>query len=189
MPKKGGKLQLCVDCRKLNAMTVKNWYPIPSINVLLDHLSEAGFFTKFDLHSAYYQICIAKGHKWKTAFRTCYRLIENLVMPFGLTNAPAAFQQIVNILLRNLIDIFVIVYLNNILIYSSTSQEEHNQHIIAVLKKLCKADLYVKATNCDSETNKIEYLGFNVTKNGIAMDQEKVQTVPKWQPPTTTKGV
>ena len=135
VPKKDGTLRLCVDYRGLNAVTVKNRYPLPLITEILDRLVGAKFYTKLDLRDAYHRIRIRVGDEWKTAFRTRYGHFEYRVMPFGLTNAPATFQAYINTAMHGLLDEFCIVYLDDILIYSET-EEEHRQHVCAVLERL-----------------------------------------------------
>ena len=117
VPKKDGTDRLCVDYRQLNDITVKNRYPLPNIAELTDRLSRAKIFTALDLRDGYHLIRIKKGEEWKTAFRTRYGHFEYTVMPFGLTNAPATFQELINNVLRPYLDIFVIAYLDDILIY------------------------------------------------------------------------
>jgi hypothetical protein len=143
VPKAGGELRLCVDFRQLNMLTRKDRYPIPSTDMLLDQLSRAKLYTKLDLRAAYHCLRVAKGDEWKMAFRTRYGLFEYLVMPFSLTNAPAAFQGLVNIVLRQFIDRFIIVYLNNILIYSE-DPAKHDGHVRQVLDVLRANALYAK---------------------------------------------
>ena len=135
VPKKDGKLRLCVDYRKLNDITVKNRYPLPNIHELRDRLSRAKIFTALDLRDGYHLIRIAKGEEWKTAFRTRYGHYEYTVMPFGLTNALATFQELINNVLREYLDIFVIAYLDNILIYSK-NEKDHTKHVKLVLRAL-----------------------------------------------------
>jgi hypothetical protein len=146
-PKKDGTLWLCVDYWGLNAITVKNRYPIPLINELLDWLNNAKVFSKLNLLNAYYQIWIKEGDKWKTAFQTCYGHYEFLVMPMGLTNALATFQSYINNALQGYVDDFCVVYLDNILIYSQ-SEEEHTQHLKKVMECLCQSELYANPKKC-----------------------------------------
>ena len=127
-PKKDGSLRLCVDYRGLNAITIKNQYPLPLITKIMDRVTGASYFSKIDLKDAYYQIRIKARDKWKTAFRTCYGHYEFLVVPIGLTNALAIFQAYINNALCSLVDNFCIVYLDDILVFSKT-KEEHNQHL------------------------------------------------------------
>ncbi len=188
VPKKGGELRLCVDYRKLNNMTVKDRYPLPSTDMLLDQLSGARIYTKIDLRWAYHRIRIAKGHEWKTAFRTRYGLFEYLVMPFGLTNCPATFQRHVNSVLRHFIDKFVVVYLDDILIYSA-NVEEHRKHVRLVLQTLREHQLYAKAEKCDFHTTKVDYLGFIISPDGVSMDLSKVEDIVNWTQPTNQREV
>ena len=130
--KPDGSLRLVVDYRKLNSMTIKNRYPLPLISELLDRIKGAKYYTKLDLRDAFNQLRIALGDEWKTAFPTRYSHFEYLVMPFGLTNAPASMQSYVNDCLWDYLDLFCIVYLDDILIYSNTLEE----HIIQVCQVL-----------------------------------------------------
>jgi hypothetical protein len=133
--KKDGSLRLCVDFRGLNCLTKKDRYPLPLISNLLDSLCKAHLYTKIDLHHAYHLVRIAEGDEWKTAFRTCYGSFEWLVMPFGLTNTPAAFQHFMNDVFKDLLDVCVTVYLDDILIYSD-NVSDHKKHVCDVLRHL-----------------------------------------------------
>ena len=186
--KKDGSLRLCVDYRGLNKITIKNRYPLPLIAELLDRLRQAKYYTKIDLRGAYNLLRIAKGEEWKTAFRTRYGLFEYLVMPFGLTNAPATFQHLMNHHFTDMVDKFVICYLDDILIYSN-SLEEHKAHIAKVLQRLREAGLYAKAEKCEFHTTEVEFLGFVVAPDGIKMDKAKVETVLNWPTPKTLHDV
>lgn len=177
--KKDGSLRLCVDYRGINKITVKNRYPLPLINELMDRLSTAKTFTKLDIRNAYHRIRIAEGDEWKTAFRTRYGLFEYQVMRFGLTNAPASFQGFINDVLREYLDLFVVVYLDDILIYSET-EELHTVHVSLVLSKLRKAGLYAKADKCEFDVNEVEFLGFRVGTEGVSMDPAKVACIMDW---------
>ena len=126
--KKDGSLRLCVDFRALNKVTKKDRYSLPLISDLLDAPSRASVYTKLDLRHAYHLVRIAEGDEWKTAFRTRYGSFEWLVMPFGLTNAPAAFQRFINSVFSDLLDVCVIVYLDDVLIFSD-SLEQHHEHV------------------------------------------------------------
>lgn len=132
VPKKNGKLRLVVDYRRLNEITLKDRTLLPLITELKNRLHSKKVFTALDLKGAYNLICIKEGHEWKTAFRTKFGLYEYLVMPFGLTNAPATFQRIINNMLREHLDIFVIYYLDDILIFSNL-EEEYTEHVYKVL--------------------------------------------------------
>lgn len=184
--KKDGTLRLCVDYRKLNAITVKNRYPLPLIGELLDQLRQAKVYSKIDLRGAYHLLRIAEGEEWKTAFRTKYGSFEYRVMPFGLTNAPASFQHLMNHIFRDMLDISVIVYLDDILIFSQ-SEEEHKGHVREVLRRLREFQLYAKPEKCEFHTNRVEFLGFIVTPNGIEMDPGKVEAITKWPKPNNLK--
>ena len=126
--KKDGTLQLCVDFRNLNKITRKNRYPIPLVSNLIDQLGLAKIYTMFDLRAGYYNVRIASGHKWKTSFRTHYGSFEFLVMPMGLTNAPATFQHFMNDIFQDMSNVFVVVYLDDILIYSKL-EHVHRDHV------------------------------------------------------------
>lgn len=186
--KPGGGLRLCVDYRALNAITKKNLYPLPRIDDSLRQLLKAKIFTRLDLRGAYNQIRIKPGDEPKTAFRTRYGLYQYKVMPFGLTNAPATCQQFVNDVLREFLDIFVVVYLDDILIYSEDTNQHHN-HVRKVLSKLRDANLFCKAEKCEFNVTKTTFLGFVVSPEGLSMDPSKIQTIKDWKPPSSVKGV
>ncbi|EUC60435.1 Transposon Tf2-1 polyprotein, putative [Rhizoctonia solani AG-3 Rhs1AP] len=186
--KSDGSLRLCVDYRKLNAITVKNRYPLPLQQDLVEKLQGAKIYTKLDLRWGYNNVRIREGDEWKTAFRTKYGHFEYLVMPFGLTNAPAAFQHFMNDLLRDLIDVSVIVYLDDILIYSK-NPEEHENHVCEVLKRLRDANLYCKLSKCFFHVTTVPYLGMVITPDGISMETAKVQAVQEWPRPQTIKQI
>ncbi|SPC63566.1 related to transposon-encoded proteins with TYA, reverse transcriptase, integrase domains in various combinations [Ustilago sp. UG-2017b] len=186
--KKDGSLRLCVDYRGLNQITIRNRYPLPLIDELLDRLCEARFFTHIDLRSAYNLLRIAKGDKWKTAFHTRYGLFQNNVMPFGLTNAPASFQHLMNDTFKDMLDRSLIIYLDDLLIYSSTL-EQHQGHVSAVLARLRQAGLYAKAEKCQFSTLQTEFLGFVVSDQGVSMDPSKTEVITNWPVPKSTHDV
>jgi transposase InsO family protein len=188
VPKKDGKLRLCVDYRKLNDITIKNRYPLPNISELQDRLSGAKFFTALDLRGAYNLIRMKKGEEWKTAFRTRYGHYEYTVMPFGLTNAPAVCQALINNVLREHLDITVVAYLDDILVYSQTL-EEHKVHVRQVLECLAKADLRLKPEKCEWHKDEVEFLGYVVGRYGVKMSEKKIQVVKDWPTPTSVKGI
>lgn len=188
VPKKNGKLRFCVDYRALNKITVKNRYPLPRIDELLDRLQGAQYFSKLDLQSGYHQIRIAPEDVPKTAFRTRYGHYEWKVLPFGLTNAPATFQGLMNDILRPYLDDFVVVYLDDICIYSKTP-EEHLEHLEKVLAVLKEHKLYVGLDKCTFGVEEMEFLGHIVGKDGIKVDPKKVEAVKDWPTPRTVKGV
>jgi len=184
--KKNGKLRMCVDYRALNKITVKNRYPLPRIDDLMDQLHGATVFSKLDLQSGYWQIRIAEKDVPKTAFRTRYGHFEWRVMPFGLTNAPATFQALMNRILQPYLDRFVVVYLDDILIYSKTP-EEHIQHVDQVLQVLQQNELYVGLDKCGFLLRDTEFLGHVVGADGIKPDPKKVSAVTEWPVPKTLR--
>ncbi|XP_069498702.1 uncharacterized protein, partial [Ambystoma mexicanum] len=188
VPKKEGDLRTCIDYRALNQITVKNRYPLPLIPELLDQVKDACIYTKLDLRGAYHLVRIKEGDEWKTAFRTKYGLFEYQVMPFGLCNAPAAFQYFMNDVLRELIDVCVVVYIDDILVYSS-SEEEHQRHVKKVLERLRQHSLFAKLEKCVFNATEVEFLGFILSPNGVHMDSKKVDAIIKWPSPTSVKGV
>jgi hypothetical protein len=181
--KKDGTLRLCIDYRALNKATIKNRYPLPRIEDLMDRLVGSCYFTKIDLYSGYHQIRIKEQDVHKTAFRTRYGHYEFLVMPFGLTNAPATFMTLMNDIFREYLDQFVVIYLDDILIYSKT-KEEHLKHVRLVLEKLKEHHLYGKMSKCEFMKTKVEYLGHYISAEGISVDQRKVDAIKSWPTPT-----
>lgn len=180
--KKDGTLRLCVDYRKLNAITRKDKYPIPLISELLDRISDARIFTKLDIRDAYYNIRIRKGDEWKTAFRTRYELYKYSVMPFGLTNALATFQHFVNNIFHDILDSYVVVYLDDILVYSP-DKDSHKQHVLKVFRRLRKNNLSLKASKCKFDVTKTGFLGHIISVDGLSMDPHKVNAVEDWPVP------
>ena len=188
VPKKDGGLRLCVDYRGLNKVTKKNRHALPLISETLDRLNGAKRFTKLDLKDAYHRIRIKEGDEWKTAFRSRYGHFEYLVMPFGLTNAPATFQAYINKSLYGIVDVFCVVYLDDILIYSDNAAK-HTLHVRKVLERLQQHQLYVNLKKCEFSTTRVEFLGFIITTDGVTMDQRRVDTVTSWPQPTTYREV
>jgi hypothetical protein len=184
--KKNGTLRLCVDYRALNKITIKNRYPLPLSGDLTDRLSQAKLYTKIDLRVGYNNIRIAKGEEWKTAFRTRYGSYEYLVMPFGLTNAPATFQYFMNDIFHDLLDVCVVVYLDDILIYSN-DLETHCSQVKDVLGRLRKYNLHARPEKSGFHMDSIEYLDVIISPNGISMDPEKVKVILDWPVPTSVK--
>ena len=182
MKKQDGGMRLCVDYRALNKLTIKNRYPMPLIDELTDRLHGARIFSKIDLRSGYWQVKIADEDVHKTAFRTRYGQYEFTVLPFGLTNAPATFMRLMSDIFRPLLDICVVVYLDDILIYSKT-MEEHVDHVKQVLEILRKQQLYGKLSKCSFGQTSVDYLGFIVDREGIHMDEKKVSAVQSWPEP------
>ena len=180
--KKDGTMRMCIDYRGLNDITVKNTFPIPRIDDLHDQLGKAHYFTKLDLYSGYHQIQITTGDEHKTAFTSRYGTYEFTVMPFGLTNAPSTFQTAMHALFHDWLDEFVIVYLDDILVYSPT-QEEHTRHVLRVLQRLSDNQWYCKLKKCEFAQTSIEYLGHIISKGTIAIDPEKMKAVQEWPIP------
>ena len=186
--KKDGSLRLCVDFRGLNKISKKDRYPLPFISDLLSTAGKARIYTTLDLRHAYHLVRVAEGDEWKTAFRTRYGSFEWLVMPFGLTNAPAAFQRFMNDIFSDLLDVSVTIYLDDILIYSD-NPADHKQHVREVLRRLRKHGLYARPDKCHFSTDTVEYLGFILSKEGLKMDQSKVQTIQDWPEPRKVKDI
>lgn len=180
--KKDGSLRLCVDYRGLNKITTPNRCPLPLISETFDQLGKAKYFTKLDMRGAYNLLRIAKGDEWKTAFRCRYGHFEYQVMPFGLMNAPGTFQAFVNDVLRDYLDDFVVVYLDDILIYSDTL-EEHTEHVKRALQKLEAAGICLKLEKCAFDQQKVSFLGFVISTEGISMDPSKVSAIQEWSTP------
>ena len=170
--KKNGSLRLCVDYRFFNYLKVKNRYPLPLIGESLDRLCGARLFTSLDLTSAYHRLRIKQGDEWKTAFRTRYGHFEYCVLPFGLTNAPASFQGLMNRILAEKLDIFIIVYLDDIVIYSP-NKEEHIKHVKWVLDRLLENKLFISLEKCKWFGTHIDFLGFIVSEEGVRMQPSK----------------
>ena len=186
--KKEGTLRMCVDYRELNKQTIKNRYPLPRQDELLDQLHGAKFFSKIDLQSGYHQVRVADKDVYKTAFGTRYGHFEFLVLPFGLTNAPATFMAFMHEVLQPFLDDFVVVFLDDILIYSQ-SEAEHLQHLDMVLQQLRKHHLFAKKTKCEFGLQEVEFLGHVVSREGIKMDAGKVAAIRDWPRPATVRDV
>ena len=186
--KKDGSMRLCIDYRELNKLTIKNKYPLPRIDDLFDQLKGAVCFSKIDLRSGYHQLKIKSEDIPKTAFRTRYGHYEFLVMSFGLTNAPAAFMDLMNRVFKEYLDKFVIVFIDDILIYSK-SKEEHAQHLRIVLQRLKEKQLYAKFSKCEFWLEEVQFLGHVVGKDGIKVDPTKIEAVMNWEQPKTPTEV
>nr|AAT47081.1 putative polyprotein [Oryza sativa Japonica Group] len=186
--KKDKTKRMCVDYRALNEVTIKNKYPLPRIDDLFDQLKGATVFSKIDLRSGYHQLRIREEDIPKTAFITRYGLFECTVMSFGLTNAPAFFMNLMNKVFMEFLDKFVVVFIDDILIYSK-SEEEHEQHLRLVLEKLKEHQLYAKFSKCDFWLKEVQFLGHIVNAQGVAVDPANVESVTKWTPPRTVTQV
>jgi hypothetical protein len=174
--KKDATWRFCVDYRALNAKTVKDKFPIPVVEELLDELSGACYFTKLDLQSGYHQVRMHPDNVAKTAFRTHHGHFEFVVMAFGLTNAPPTFQALMNGVLHDYLRRFVLVFFDDILIYSS-SWSEHLQHVRVVLTTLRQHQLAVKQSKCVFGSWSVAYLGHVISAGGVSMDPAKVDAV------------
>ena len=174
---------MCVDYRALNKVTVKNKYPVPLIQDLFDKLCKATYFTKLDLRLGYWQVRIAKGDEPKTTCVTRYGSYEFLVMPFGLTNALATFSNLMNDVFYEFVDRFVMVYLDDIVVYSE-SLDDHLEYLRNVLSKLRKHQLNVKKEKCEFAQQEILFLGHKVSKGLVMMDERKVQAILNSPPPS-----
>lgn len=186
--KKDGTMRLCIDYRELNKVTIKNKYPLPRIDDLFDQLKGARYFSKIDLRSGYHQLKIREEDILKTAFQSRYGHYEFLVMPFGLTNAPAAFMDLMNRVFRKFFDKFVIIFIDDILIYSKTN-DEHAEHLRMVMETLRKEKLYAKLSKCEFWLEEVQFLGHVISKDGISVDPSKVEAVTKWEQPKTATEV
>ncbi|KAL0556241.1 hypothetical protein IC582_004752 [Cucumis melo] len=186
--KKDGSMRLCIDYRELNKVTVKNRYPLPRIDDLFDQLQGATMFSKIDLRSGYHQLRIKDEDVPKTAFRSRYGHYEFIVMSFGLTNAPAVFMDLMNRVFREFLDTFVIVFIDDILIYSKT-EAEHEEHLRMVLQTLRDNKLYAKFSKCEFWLKQVSFLGHVVSKAGVSVDPAKIEAVTGWTRPSTVSEV
>ena len=188
VPKKDGRWRMCIDYRALNRQTIKDRYPLPQIDTLLDRLGSAKVFTKLDLASAYHQIAMDEGSIYRTAFTTSLGQWEFLVMPFGLCNAPATFQRLMNKVFAVEINQFILVYLDDILVFSK-SVEEHWEHLKITLEQLREAKLFGRIHKCEFLKTRVDYLGYEVSEQGIHASPEKVKAMVNWPKPQTVHDV
>ncbi|GJX40817.1 putative reverse transcriptase domain-containing protein [Tanacetum coccineum] len=186
--KKDGSFRMCIDYRESNKLTVKNRCSLPRIDDLFDQLQGSQFFSKIDLRSGYHQLRFHKDDILKTAFRTRYGHFEFTIIPFGLTNAPAVFMDLMNRVCRPYLDKFVIVFIDDILIYSKT-REEHVEHLRLVLELLKKEKLYARFSVCEFWLREVQFLGHVINGNGIHVDPSKIEAVKNWKSPRTPTEV
>ncbi|KAI3510702.1 hypothetical protein L1887_17835 [Cichorium endivia] len=182
--KKDGSFRMCIDYRELNKITIKNRYPLPRIDDLFDQLQGSNYYSKIDLRSGYHQLRVQEEDIPKTAFRTRYGHYEFLVMPFGLTNAPAVFMDLMNRVCKPYLDKFVIVFIDDILIYSQT-KEEHSQYLRIILELLRQEKLYAKFSKCEFWIREVQFLGHVVNSKGIHVDPSKIDAIKNWETPKT----
>ena len=186
--KKYGSLLLCIDYKQLNKVTIRNQYPLSRIAELFDQLQGSRVYSKIDLRSGYHQLRVQESDVPKTAFRTRYGHYEFLVMPFGLTNSPAAFMDLMNRVFQPYLDRFVIVFIDDILVYSGSS-EEHSKHLRIVLQTLRERQLYVKLSKCQFWLDRVAFLGHVISVEGVSVDPKKIEAVVNWKPPKNVSEV
>ncbi|GJT95945.1 putative reverse transcriptase domain-containing protein [Tanacetum coccineum] len=179
---------MCIDYRELNKLTIKNRYPLPKIDDLFDQLQGLSVYLKIDLRSGYHQLRVRDEDIPKTAFRTRYEHYEFQVMPFGLTDAPAVFMDLMNRVCKPYLDKFVIVFIDDIVIYSR-NQEEHANHLRIILELLRKDKLYAKFSKCDFWIRIVQFLRHLIDSQGLHVDPAKIEAVKNWTSPTTPTEV
>jgi hypothetical protein len=186
--KRDGTIRLCVDYRKLNEVTFKNKYPLPKIEDLFDQLNGAKVFSKIDLRTRYHQLKVRESDIPKTAFTTRYGLFEYTVMSFGLTNAPAYFMNLMNKVFMKFLDKFVVVFIDDILVYSKT-EEEHTEHLRLVLGTLREHQLYAKFSKCEFCLKEVGFLGHVISAGGVSVDPSKITSILERKAPTNPTKV
>ncbi|GJW23174.1 putative reverse transcriptase domain-containing protein [Tanacetum coccineum] len=186
--KKDGSFRMCIDYCELNKLTVKNRYPLPRIDDLFDQLQGSNIYSKINLRSGYHQLRVREEDISKTAFRTRYGHYEFQVMPFGLTNAPAVFMDLMNRVCKPYLEKFVIVFIDNVLIYSR-NEKEHEEHLKTILELLKKEELYAKFSKCEFWIHTVKFLGHVIDSSGIHVDPTKIEAVKNWASPTTPSEI
>ncbi|KAL9268695.1 Transposon Ty3-G Gag-Pol polyprotein-like protein [Drosera capensis] len=186
--KKDGSMRLCIDYRELNRITIKNRYPLPRIDDLFDQLQGASVYFKIDFRSGYHQLRVKVDDISKTAFRTRYGHYEFVVMPFGLTNAPAVFMDLMNKVFKPYLDCFVVVFIDDILVYSRDHQE-HEEHLRITLKTLRENKVYAKFKKCEFWLKEVAFLGHVISGQGVQVDPKKIEGVTEWSKPTNVTEV
>lgn len=184
MRKKDGSWRFCIDYRKLNAIIVKSKFPMPIVDELLDELAGTKWFSKLDLRAGYHQIRIVPQDEFKTTFKTHHGQFEFKVMPFGLTNAPSTFQCLMNSIFADHIRNFVLVFIDDILVYSQDF-EQHLQHLQIVFDILRQQQLFAKLSKCSFAKKELEYPGHIISDRGVATDVEKTRVMLEWPVPHT----
>ncbi|GJX37194.1 putative reverse transcriptase domain-containing protein [Tanacetum coccineum] len=182
--KKDGSFWMCIDYRELNKLTVKNQYPLPRIIDLFNQLQGSSFYSKINQRSGYHQLRVREDDIPKTAFRTCYGHYEFQVMPFGLNNAPAVFMDLMNQVCKPYLDKFMIVFIDDILIYSK-SGEDHEEHLKLILELLKKEELYAKFSKCEFWLPKVQFPSHVIDSKGIHVDPAKIKLIKDWASPKT----
>ena len=186
--KKDGTLQLCINYCSFNQLTWKNWYPLPLINKVLDWLVGTKVYMKLDIHSTYDLIQIKEGDKWKTAFQTWYGHFEYHIMPFGLINTPTTFQEYINSVLKDCLDVTCLAYLDDILIFFK-DEVDHEWHVRKVLQHLSKAGLYLNLEKCEFWTKWVGFVSYIITLGGIAMEPDHMSSIHNWPTPRSHQDV
>ncbi|GJS87966.1 putative reverse transcriptase domain-containing protein [Tanacetum coccineum] len=182
--KKDGSFRMCIDYRELNKLTVKNRYPLPRIDDLFDQLQGSNVYSKIDMRSGYHQLRVCVEYIPKSTFRTRYGHYEFQVMPFGLTNTPVVFMELMNRVCKPYLDKFVIVFIDDILIYSR-NKKEHEEHLKAILELLKKEELYATFSKCEFWIPKVQFLGHVIDSQGIHVDPAKIESIKDWASPKT----
>ena len=186
--KKDESLRLCIDYKQMNRVTIRNQYPLPRIDELFDQFQGSRVYSKIDLRSGYHRLRVQEGDVHKTAFRTRYRHYEILVMPFGLTNAPRAFMDLMSWVFQPYLDRFIIVFIDDILVYSGCPKE-HSEHLRIALQTLRERQLYAKLSKCRFWLDRVTFQGHVILAEGVSVDPQKIEDVVSWKPPKNVSEV